>query len=163
MGWYERLQRRWRSRVGGGTWVLEDSVRIAGVTCQEVWDLIRPAESGTSLAEGCVRGYTEPGTGHGVGEVQTFVYAVDGAEVVTQVVVVEQRPPFFARTRPLEAADPPYASTFELVQLGDEVELRCTCSIELPDGQALQGEQPWTVFIRSYLDRVNAHFAGQPS
>jgi hypothetical protein len=156
------MQTRRRSRVGGGTWVLAESVRIPGVSCQEVWDLIRPAESAMTLVDECVRAHSEPGSGCGVGEVQTFVYGEDSAQVVTQILVVEERPPFFARTRPLDA-EIPHASTYELVQVGEEVELRCTISIGLPEGQALEGEQPWTVFTRSYLERVRAHFAGKPA
>ena len=156
MGWYERLRRRWQRRFGGGTWVLSEAVLIKDVTCQEVWDLVRPAESAVGLTDETVRAYTEPGTGGGVGEVQVFFHVHDdGAQHVLKLEVVEERPPFLAVTRSLEA-EAPGMTAYELTQLGAEVELRVTFSLEVAAGQVLdpQYEEGWHSFWRGYLGRV---------
>ena len=156
MGWYERLRRRWQRRFGGGTWVLSEAVLIKGVKCQEVWDLIRPAESAVRLTDETVRAYAEPGTEGGVGEVQVFVQVDDdGAQHVRKLEVVGEKPPVLAVTRSLDP-EVQGLTAYELTQLGAEVELRVTFSLEVAAGQVLdpQHEEGWHSFWRGYLARV---------
>jgi hypothetical protein len=161
MGWYERMQRRWKRRYGGGSWAVSESVRIDGVTAHEVWDLIRPAESAVTLTDGVVRAYTESGTEGGVGEVQVFVQLVDGSEVEHRIMVVEEAPPFLARTRCL-CPDHPGVTSYELTEVDHTAELCVSISIDLPVGQVLspEFEEVWRGFIVSYLERVRSTLEG---
>ncbi len=162
MGWYERLRRRWQRRFGGGTWVLSEAVLIKDVTCQEVWDLIRPAESAVGLTDKTVRAYAEPGTEGGVGEVQVFVHVHDdGVEHEEKIVVIDEAPPFLARTRCLDPEHPGVTS-YELAQLDRAAELRMTFSLDTPAGQVLnpEFEEQWRNFTVEYLRRVRTTLEG---
>lgn len=153
---YDRLKRRGQRRFGGGTWAVSESVQIDGVTCQEVWDLIRPPESAVSLTDETVRAYTEPGTEGGVGEVQVFVHVHDDVvEHEVKIVVVDEAPPFLARTRCLDPESPGVTS-WELAQIDGAVELRMTFSLDTPAGQVLNPvfEEQWRDFTAKYLRRV---------
>lgn len=92
---------------------ITESIRISGVTPDEVWQLIRPAEAAL-FHPCCVEAYSEPGTGPGVGEIQRFTYQLDDdvREVVRSRVVAE-RAPYLAETEVLNS-DPRSGSIFRL-------------------------------------------------
>lgn len=74
-----------------------DHTLLPGVTPQQVWDLIRPAEAALH-DPAVVEAYVEPGTGPGVGEVQVYVSVRDGARRVTRLRILQEDPPFLALT-----------------------------------------------------------------
>ena len=108
------------------------SVLLRGVTPQQVWDVIRPAEAGTYDPE-VIRAYVERGTGPGVGEVQVFVHH-DGREVRNRVVA--EQAPFLVRTQNL-GSGPDLVITYELEQRRRGTRFTMTASVRPPAGSVV--------------------------
>jgi hypothetical protein len=140
--------------------VVSESIRIEDVSCDRVWNLIRPAELATHLSEGCVRAYTESGSEGGVGEIQAFIYLRDGVEEATRLEVVAERPPRMARTRSL-GTEINWTTQYDLASVDGAVELRMTLSFEIPARQVLANEEIIRRETRKYLGRVREYLESE--
>jgi hypothetical protein len=115
---------------------VRSTTRIPGCTAEDVWELIRPAEAALVLVEGCVKAYTEPGTGPGVGEVQHFVLERDGDETTTRIRITELEPPFRVVYEILGLNIPGWGC-FEMRERRSGVTVTYSESFELPLGHEL--------------------------
>lgn len=106
-----------------------DHTLLPGVTHQQVWDLIRPAEAAL-YDPSVVEAYAEPGTGPGVGEIQVFVYEQDGARRVSRSRILHEDPPHLALTEIL-GDDVPHGMTFRLQARDDATMLQVTHGVDL--------------------------------
>lgn len=110
-----------------------DRTLVPGVTPQQVWDLIRPAEAALQDPT-VVEAYAEPGTGPGVGEIQVFVYEVDGDRRVARSRILHEDPPFLALTEVL-GDELPHGMAFRLEARRGGTLLQVTHGVDHPPGE----------------------------
>lgn len=156
-----RLQERWARRTAAPRPQRVESVRtttVRGRTPEQVWAFVQPAETAVLTQPTCVRAFTVPGTGPGVGEQQCHVLLEDGREVPHLTTVVALEDGVWAETRSEDSPHPSGGRT-EVAAVAGGTALTFTSWVEVPgalviDRRATQagldahGEQ--------YLGRVKA-------
>ena len=107
-----------------------DHTLIPGVTPQQVWDLIRPAEAAL-YDPAVVEAYVEPGTGPGVGEIQVCVYELPEGRRVRRSRILHEDPPFVALTESV-GDEHPNGLSFRLEARGGETLLQVMHGVDHP-------------------------------
>lgn len=80
---------------------------------QVVWDLIKPAENAPMFEPQITRAFKAEGTPAGVGEVQVFVYNVNGRESISALEIIDEVAGEYAITRSINNEEfPPLIGFF---------------------------------------------------
>ncbi|MGQ1838575.1 hypothetical protein ACT4S2_08965 [Kocuria turfanensis] len=80
---------------------------------QAVWDLIKPAEHASMFEPQITRAFRAEGTPSGVGEVQIFIYKVNGREQISALEVIDEVSGEYAITRSISNEEfPPLVGFF---------------------------------------------------
>jgi uncharacterized protein YndB with AHSA1/START domain len=105
---------------------------------QLVWDLIKPAENAPMLDPQVMRAFKAEGTPSGIGEIQVFIYMVNGTEHVAAAEVTDEVPGEYAITRSIGGGEFPPRIGYFLTDTATGTRLEIRHKIIVPRRQAAQ-------------------------
>lgn len=148
------IDRGSRRRFPGGLVRLEESA-IVPFTCEDVWNVIKPAEQAPLLDPSIRLGYRIPGTPHGIGEQQAFERH-DGSVVTIEVIEYTE-----FRRAVTEQVSPRSTEQSRTIETVEPVDGGCTYAVAfeigLPAGRHVQQgfEQAWRDGMRKRIAAIH--------